>query len=233
MKFEDQQFFNAITTKDIKDYLSELKSRLPQKSTKNNYQLPISYFNSFFEEYESLQFKLQKVADKMREHLFIAEPIKVLTMQNVDAGKFEMIDNLNCIYVNNNLRYHTLNQKIAILAHEMSHYYLMRKHNIVKPIERENELLTELNAVYCGFGLLLSQGYEVNETRELNKVTSTKVGYIKVKIIKRAIVETAFIRKQKPHWIVNNVHLLEKLSYYIQLRPLFKEYKRVKKSVYN
>ena len=118
----------------------------------------------------------------MREHLQINEPIKILTIDNIDAGKFEMIDNLNCIFINGDISKQNFFQKLAILAHEMSHYYLMRKHNIIFDSEQENELLTEINAVYVGFGFLLLRGYKETKIRKGNAETKSKVGYINLKI---------------------------------------------------
>lgn len=218
-------YFSSIENQDIKECVLFLKKNLPKKCTKNNYQLTHKILGAQFNITQGIQGKLQMIADLMREHLEIYEPIKIITLNNIDAGKFEMIDNLNCIFINGVIGVQDFYQKVAILAHEMSHFYLMRKHYIIKPIEKENELLTEINAIYIGFGFLLLKGYKVNENKTKNRITKSKVGYINQKTIKEAIIETAYSRKQKPQWIIENSVISQKLYFYFKLRKLIKEYK--------
>ncbi len=177
---------------------------------------------------------MQAIADKMCRHLFIERPIKVLTRNGVAAGSFDMIDDLVCIWINGDTVTQTFEQKIAILAHEMSHYYLIKNHGIALDDERENELLTDINAVYVGFGFLLLEGYKPREhifdqTLAGHTVKTTKVGYIDSCDIVNAIIQTAKARKQKPHWVVRNIGFPANIGALCRLYPLFKEYYKAKK----
>lgn len=226
-----QDYYYKISQKKTKDIVQFLKSSLPQKSTKVNYQLSYEHINSKETYFTSsnIQQKLQKVADLMREHLLIEEPIKIITIKNIDAGKFEMIDDLNCIYINSDTDNQCYHQKLAILAHEMSHYYLMRKHKIIKDNEKENELLTEINTVYCGFGFFLLNGYKTKKISKGSENQYSKIGYIDLEVVKEAIIQTAYIRKQKPQWIIKNLNFLDKILLYDRFSDLKKEYRKAKK----
>ncbi len=224
-----RSFFELITKRDVQFEIQFLKARLPKKATRNNYQLTRKILNIRYKEGEHLQSKLQQVADLMCQHLLITRPIKVITMRNIDAGKFEIIDNLVCIYVNDDMIDQNFDQKVAILAHEMSHYYLMKQHGIVKPKTEENELLTEVNAVYVGFGFLLLRGYKENRQQEGNKIKTTKVGYVGWKIIYDAIIETAYVRRQKPQWIIKNIGFPYNLLAVFSLFNLYLQYRKLKR----
>ncbi len=222
------EYFNSIDKIKIKDCLNFLRSNLPKKPTKNNYQLTNDQLQllKIFTLRDNLQGRLQKVADLIRIHLEINEPIKILTLDNIEAGKFEIIDNLNCIFINANPVTQTIEQKIAILIHEMSHYHLISKHKIIKDRKEENELLTEINAIYCGFGFFLLRGYKENNTHFGDHKTKSKVGYINQWTIKETIIQTAYLRKQNPHWILKNINILDKPYFYFKLRELRLEYKK-------
>lgn len=228
-----QEYFKAISADDVNRKLAYLKKVLPKKCTKKNYQLSRKHLTIRTDVTEKeLQSNLQLIADKMRKHLHIKRHIKILTMSNVEAGKFERIDNLNCIYINGSLRNQNHKQKLAILAHEMSHYYLIHQHKIYINDTDENELLTELNAVFIGFGFLLFDGYRVLEKQIGNKIYKSRVGYIKIETIKQAIVKTAYLRKQNPMWILKNT-LFGNLFYFsFNLSGLINEYYKVKLAKY-
>lgn len=223
-------YFSTIEKDDIIKFINILKEKLPNKPTKNNYQLTHKMINAECNITQNIQEKLQQISDLMREHLQINEPIKIITIRNIDAGKFQMIDNLNCIFINDDISKQDFFQKIAILAHEMSHYYLIRKHNILLNDEKENEFLTELNAIFVGFGFLLLKGYKEKETQIGNVINKNTLGYINLKTIKETIIQTAYIRKQKPQWIIKNASFGDKLFFYIKLNKLIKQYKQSKKN---
>jgi len=102
----------------------------------------------------------------------------------------------------------------------------MRKHNIFKQKEKENELITEINAIYCGFGFFLLEGYKEIRKEGIGVVTTSKVGYINQKIIKETIIQTAYLRKQNPIWILKNSSFLNKPYFFFKLKKLIKEYKK-------
>lgn len=226
----NQNYFDFISVELIALKLSYLKNLLPAKPTKKNYQLTNKMF--FIEgriNERNLQDKLQQVADKMRDHLLIDKYIKILTIPTVEAGKFERIDDLNCIYINSSLDLQSYKQKVSILAHEMSHFYLIYQHNIFLEDKNENELLTEINAIFIGFGFLLLEGYETFKSTRKNRKFMTKVGYIDIRTCKRTIVQTAYIRKQNPTWILKNVKFSTFPYFGFKLFNLLRIYFKAKK----
>ena len=228
-KIKTQKYFSSLTSEDIEKKLSYLIKVLPRKPSKKNYQLSkkLLKINKKVTE-NDLQNNLQEIADRMREHLQINRYVKILTISNVEAGKFERIDDLNCIYINGNLSVQNYQQKIAILAHEMSHYYLIYQHKIHLADTNENELLTELNAIYIGFGFLLLKGYKTFEEQKGNTIYRLRVGYIETPIVKKVIIRTAYIRKQNPIWILKNIGLVNVPYFTIKLFKLIRYYYQVK-----
>lgn len=67
----------------------------------------------------------------------------------------------------------------AILAHELTHFYLFNK-GIILNDEIENERFTDLATVYLGLGKLTLNGYEpiIWEIRRTNKTYTYSIGYL-------------------------------------------------------
>ena len=72
----------------------------------------------------------------------------------------------------------------AALCHEVCHKWLEQK-GVSLPVERENEILTDITAVFLGFGKIMLEGCEVSNVRTENEVGGTrtitesiKAGYI-------------------------------------------------------
>ena len=86
-----------------------------------------------------------------------------------------------------------LNQILAILIHESIHNYL-DYYKIKKEVEYDNEILTDLTAVYLGFGKYLLNGYKTIEYPILNGTRYTQIGYIKYKDIIKAMNYSALKR---------------------------------------
>ena len=83
---------------------------------------------------------------------------------------------------------YSVQQIIAILIHECTHNFLYY-HNLELPSEEENEILTDITAVYLGFGQLLLEGYkpvkEIAEKRYVDyaygiRVHKWRIGYLKM-----------------------------------------------------
>ena len=112
----------------------------------------------------------------------------------------------------------------------MSHFYLIYQHKIRLPDTNENELLTEINAVYSGFGFLLLDGYRVFEEKKGNKIYSSRVGYIETKFVREVVVKTAYQRKQNPIWILKKGGI-ENFFYFLgKLFDLILTYYRAKRN---
>lgn len=229
MNAATQRYFESITNSEIERKLSFLRANLPKKPTRSNYQLSkrLLKVRRRIKE-ENLQANLQEISDQMRAHLRIDRPIKILTVANVEAGKFESIGDLYCIYINGDLKNQSYAQKLAILAHEISHFYLIYQHKIYLKDTNENEFLTEINAIYTGLGLLLLDGYQVYEKQKGSTIYKSRVGYIDTPTVKFAIIRTAYLRKQNPIWILKNVGLLNVPYFLFGLFKLVKDYYKTK-----
>ena len=234
--YDENQYFNNITGEMINELIDELKNILPKKPTLNNIQLhPNKVINSipkdkFWNEEQKLQF----ISDQLCTHLQIKKKITVIVMKlNSGAGKFEIIDNMVCIYINESDKYN-IYQKLSILAHEMTHYYLMHVHKIVKKSNNENELLTEIAACYLGFGFILYEGYRTTKIYNIdNNEEYVKVGYVVHQLIFDIFIKVAYIRKQNPIYIYEYLkknYSSQKILARIKLNKLIKEYKTFKTS---
>lgn len=78
--------------------------------------------------------------------------------------------------------YITLDQIVAILAHESSHH-ILNSNSIVLKKTSQNEILTDITAIYLGFGKYFSKAYKdkrriIYEGEFLELVDADKLGYI-------------------------------------------------------
>jgi len=232
MTFRPDRTHQQLTTEQIREKIGFLRSQLPQKLTGKNYQLTYKHIGIPAPKkvkQPELQSVLQQAADHMCAHLLIARPVRILLLDNVPAGKFQQIDGLPCIFVNSDMTAQNIWQKIAIVAHELSHYYLIHQHRIWLDDELENELLTEVNAVLTGFGFLLHKGYSSYLVRRSSGNTTSKVGYIDIDSVKRIILQTAIERRQQPLWVIKNFAMpWDKLHARIVLNGAVREYRKRK-----
>jgi hypothetical protein len=223
-------FFEQVDAIDVQQTVALLKQRLPQKATHKNLQLTRKLLAAQTFDGSNLQAALQAVADRMCAHLMLQRPIKILTLGAVDAGKYQLIEGLSCILINDDLDHQNYDQKLAILAHEMAHYYLIHAHKIHYPVEQENEWLTEIAAVYLGFGLLLLRGYVGQQHEVAGQLKTTSVGYVSTDLVYEAIIETAYVRKQKPQWLVRNLPFVTAIVAIPRLWRLYLDYRNSKKA---
>jgi hypothetical protein len=96
------------------------------------------------------------------------------------AGKYIHTQVFHVIEVN--LRKHyDFNRVVAIVCHEITHHYLFSKKVFLKETS-ENELLTDIGAIYLGFGNYLLRGYQPYENREITaggeRMHCEHLGYI-------------------------------------------------------
>lgn len=93
---------------------------------------------------------------------------------------------------------YSLNTIISILAHEISHYFLYSR-NIKLDDVLENEILTDVCAIYLGFGSFMIDGYEKKITHYDNSILTSKIGYIDKRDIEFVIKE---LEKIKQNYII-------------------------------
>ena len=114
--------------------------------------------------------ELQNAAKKISGFLGLSDLTFIIAIAKQDsntAGHIEL-DNRNEVFIeidsNSNYDGRSL---LAILSHEICHKYLQLEN--IKQLGRENEILTDVAAIYLGLGKLLINGCSSN---------NTKVGYL-------------------------------------------------------
>jgi len=227
----------ALTKQKLNRELAFVASRLPRKATKHNYQLSnrllrVSKHKNYV---NNLQDELQRVADILAEHLLLERKIKVIIIPNAEASAvFETIqislqENLYTIRLSNDTIYQSFSQKVAILAHSLTHYALMEKYKIPSAeVSSNNKVTSEVFGIYLGFGFLYALRNTQHKVQTGNLIKTTRVGILDQKDINYLIAQTATKRKQNPVWVISNARLSEKLYFIFRLFPLLLKYYRGK-----
>jgi len=102
---------------------------------------------------------------------------------------------------------------LSVLAHEVTHNYLYH-HHINVPEEIDSEELTDLAAIFLGFGSTILRGYEPSPA------IPCRLGYIDVTTIRRAILQAYSLRNWSVKDIVREFKWFESHKYYFQLHLL-------------
>lgn len=103
---------------------------------------------------------------------------------------------------------------IAILAHECTHYYL-NQNNINIPKNYNDEIFTDIAAIYLGFGEYLLKGYKPIVFKNIiEEKTKSTIGYIKPGLIRKSMALIAKIRNNKNFY--KPINPLQKLFYKIK-----------------
>ena len=135
-------------------------------------------------------------------------------------------------------KYSNRNTILAVLAHEISHIYMQIK-NINISSNIENELLTDICAIYLGFDSLILQGYKkniksVNDNYSDVNVSYNTVGYIEINeitIVKEFISEIIDKKANQNNYnqkilVIIDFCLLNINNYNIEFNLIFKNGRR-------
>jgi len=127
---------------------------------------------------------IKTLIDEINE--FLEVPFKVVVEReftednkNKNSGQFSVNGYLVKIKLIMNWN-STLEQVIAIACHECTHLFLYSK-KIEFKNTLENEIFTDIAAIYLGFNEYIKKGYEVTETRNSfcpEMIETSKIGYI-------------------------------------------------------
>lgn len=195
------------------EYLKEIKENLPEiVSAKNKQVIHLPVFDSTID----ISNYLQELADYFVDFLLLPKKIKIVfTDETNSLGAYYEVDDKNLIVIKAHSDY-TLELYIAVLAHEITHYYLSY-HKYKTRFKGDNEFATDICAVYLGFGFMLYKAYkqETETTVYGNMVLSShrKVGYLTDQSIQKAIILTALIRKQNKNYILTHFNnIFDKLQ---------------------
>jgi hypothetical protein len=232
----NQKVQNNIHLDEIENYIGKLKTELPAKPTLHNF--PFEYFfdtENYAEEIKTEEL-YQLLADKMCAFLMLPFRIKIFFADHLKgAGKYEKMEGMQHIFISSDITYHSAEQKLAILAHEMTHAYLFH-HGVFLEDELENEILTDIAAIYLGFGNLIFAGYhsyfvgldKKNKGKRIDNYTQSEIGYIDLLSIRNAIIVTARIRKQNPILVIKGIKYRHNRFFLrIHLHETVKAYKKV------
>lgn len=109
---------------------------------------------------------LQRVGRNIAEHAGLADLTFIIgttTQEEHVGGKIDLSSEGNAVFIEVDLELLEFgNAAAATLCHEISHKWL-DKRGIRLPLEIENEILTDITAVFLGFGKIMLNGCE--ETR--------------------------------------------------------------------
>lgn len=229
----------TLSNEEINKELNFIVSNFPKKLSKHNYQLSnrLLKIDESSVSHINLQSELQRVADIMRYHLMLPQPIRVLVTDNThSSATFEtpeviLEDNLYFIRVNNDLKYQSFKQKVALIAQSMTLFLLSHEYNFEYPNGFEkNRIHNEVFGIFLGLGFLYSHANTRHKVIEKKVKKISRAGVLNQSTINKIIAKTAIVRKQNPTWILKNATFSGKLFFFWKLFGLIINYYRHKLS---
>lgn len=116
--------------------------------------------DDFYNAWNSDDHSLQTMFKKLLDYTGIeAQNLKVSFYDNLQsAGLYVHDGSIKTIFVNSCYRNNVF-EVSAILAHELMHYYLIEKKNILLPNMLENEILTDFATISAGLGIVVLNSF--------------------------------------------------------------------------
>lgn len=148
---------------------------------------------------------MQKFAVEICNHLRISSLFTIKIVKKLDqgvAGRYSQGRGAPVIEIPDPMDY-SIKQMFAILSHELTHYYLIKKRKVLFQNTQENEIFTEISSIYLGFGFIVLEGYIPRVEFAGRTITERSVGYLSTHTIKRTILLTAKMRKQNKQDILD------------------------------
>ncbi len=172
----------------LQDYLSKIQLLEERVGSKTTYEI-LEPNEIVLSDLFSLQRAAKLIAQfiGLRHLNFLVTPIK---MSGTTAGQIELTHQGNDVYIEiSNEQLSRPTAVLAILAHEISHKFL-HFHNIKIGNELvhkyENEILTDITAMFLGLGKLMLNGCQIEEVTSshngsgtVRTTTSYYAGYLK------------------------------------------------------
>ena len=210
------------------------------------YSLPKAFDHAFNGPTHQKEAALQKISDHMGHFLGLLNRVKVSCVEKRGSGekthtvfiadnegniggktKSEFIeeekyaglykvrgyDHREITIVNDRTFY--LIHFLSVLAHEVTHNYLYH-HQVKTPEQFDSEILTDLAAIYLGFGSTILHGYAPSSA------ISCRLGYIHVSTIRSAILQASLLREWSGEEIIREFPWFESHRYYFQLHLLIR-----------
>lgn len=223
------------------------------------YSLPKALDHAFNGPTHQKEAALQKISDHMGHFLGLINRVKVSFVEKRESGskshtvftaddggtidketKTEFVeeekyaglykvmgfDHSEITIVNDRTFY--LTHFLSVLAHEVTHNYLYH-HHLNAPNRIDPEEMTDLAAIFLGFGSTILRGYEPSSA------ISCRLGYIDASTIRRAIIQAYSLRNWRVKDIVHEFKWFESHKYFFQLnllpRAVFKSFFQAKSSI--
>lgn len=190
---EEEPIFYRVSDIQLDEKIAYIQEQIRQKRIiywARVYKVPDDIWKELEQDRFSLE-ALQRLVDSIVSHTGVFNVVKVVINDAVPeniAGLYTTYGRMEReIHLYRNNKY-SIQQIIAILVHECTHNFLYY-YNLEVPAEEENEILTDVTAVYLGFGQLLLEGYkpvkEINKSRyKYNEhgfdVNKWRIGYLKL-----------------------------------------------------
>ena len=96
-------------------------------------------------------------------------------------------------------------------------HHVLTEHNISPPPALDNEIFTDLTAIYLGFGILLCKGYEGGVAFEGG------IGYIDKSTVYSATASWFALSRCNMAGIYNNFHFIEPERYKLMFGTLWRK----------
>jgi len=151
-------------------------------------------------------YSIYRIVIASLRYLGIPDDNFIVRLEVDNDSSFITNDGLAGQYINNQLHNEiniilkqsfTFIEIIAIICHECTHHYL-RIRRLGCDDEEKNEALTDIAAIYLGFGHYISKGYKSRYKKTADGYIKSKLGYINSKEIERI--------KQKINSLRNNAN---------------------------
>ena len=192
---------------------------LKKKVINENYtQGSLQMLSDDISQYLGLKYSI-KVTPKHENTDYASVDVKTL-LESDKAGLYTVINGRHR-EIEINIKYKfKFKHILAILVHESLHNYLDHR-NIRNNNTVENEILTDLSAVYLGFGKILYIGYKKMKRQSISSKSVVNVttmhhkqlGYVSSNMIKYAVFRTALLRNEKQFIKLSSI--LYKLPLYL------------------
>jgi hypothetical protein len=175
--------------------------------------------------------EIQKAATKLAHHIGLDHLTFVVNYSSLGrktGGQIEL-DNESCVLISISesiLDFHEC--VLATLAHEISHKYL-HLNKLAFELNYENEIFTDLAAVYLGFGKIMLKGRFVEQITEgynFKHTRSQEVGYLTKRQLSFIYLAVNILFNVSPFSAIRNISFSEipfLLALRIKYRLIFLE----------
>lgn len=143
--------------------------------------------------------EIQRSSKRIAKHLSLEGYIfnvAIVKQEQNHAGHIELQSNDKFVNIELSDKIDNPAQILAVLSHELTHKFLF-VNNVSEAITYENEVLTDIGAVYAGLGKLVLNGYETttqHTTADGTYIERYKIGYLPLTSLVEAYLYTCYLK---------------------------------------